>query len=154
VCKGSVPLAGHLRYTSPVATPLTDLNRKELTRRIKAARELRNVTQAQLADKFVEDGLDRSVLGKMERYDPDFPLVRSRLDSLVRHLGVPRRWFTSADTDLVVGLVPVEGMPPDQREALRTALQLLEDAARRRDQEGQPHPGASDDPGQTGERGG
>jgi transcriptional regulator with XRE-family HTH domain len=113
---------------------------------MRAARELRNVTQSALADLVVEDGLDRHELGKLERGDEKFPLVRTRLDALVRHLRVPERWFTSVDTDLIVGLVPAE-LSPEQREALRLVLELLPELGR------QPVPAPQQRPGGAGGQG-
>lgn len=130
---------------------LTELDAEQLGRRIKAARLLRNIDQAQLAEGFVADGLDRHELGKLER--GKFPLTRVRLDTLCRHLQVPERWFTSANTDLVVGLTSEAELSADQRELVVRAARLLAEAGQGNAQAAPPLREVSDGPGQSGEPG-
>jgi transcriptional regulator with XRE-family HTH domain len=78
------------------------MNPDEIGRRIAAARLLRNVSQKEMDELGAADGLGRQELSRVER--GTLPLTRVRIDTLVRNLGVPERWFIEDDTDIVVGL--------------------------------------------------
>ena len=75
---------------------------EEISRRIKAARELRGIEQTELSEQLAADGLGKSEAGRIER--GDLPLTRVRREALMRRLGVPERWFTSDSVDEIVGL--------------------------------------------------
>lgn len=90
--------------------PLNTLASDELKRRIVAARTLRNLSQAKLAELFVDDGMPREWLGDLERGDRS--LNRTLVDALIRHLRVPERWFTDPEID---NLVYHDGTPEGDR---------------------------------------
>lgn len=121
----------------------------ELARRLKAARELRGLSQTDLGELFDADGLNRSDPGQIERLK--VTLRRSHVDGFIRHLRVPERWFTADSVDEIVGL---EATPEtqlswiaEQMEALRveTSARVLEvltrlDAMQRREDPPQDQP--------------
>lgn len=77
------------------------LSNEEIARRMKAARQLRGMSQQELNDLFAEDGLEKNEAGRLER--GDLALTANRRYALVRHLRVPERWFTSESVDEIVG---------------------------------------------------
>lgn len=87
--------------------PISRLPREEIARRIKAARELRNISQIGLAALMEADGLNKHDLGQIEREKRTMQLVHQ--EALVRHLKVPERWFTSENVDEIVGYENVAG---------------------------------------------
>lgn len=95
----------------------------ELGRRIKAARELRGLDQADLVPLFVGDGLDKTLPGAIERGEVrnGKPVVmrRAALDAFCRHLQMPEWWFTDATIDLP------EHQPPPLEARLRRIEELL-----------------------------
>lgn len=82
---------------------LNDLDRTQISLRIKAARELRGLTQTDLGDLFDAQRLNKSDPGRLERKDPNVPFLRSHLDALCRMLRVPEEWFTAESVDDIVG---------------------------------------------------
>lgn len=96
----------------------------EIGHRIKAARELRGVSQEELAQQFDDDGLGSSDVGRLER--GLLALTRARRDALVRHLRVPERWFTSENVDEIVGYEEVDAIGLRRElEAIRHDLEVL-----------------------------
>lgn len=85
------------------------LSPDEISRRLKAARELRQISQKEMGELFEGDGLNKSDPGRIERMD--VAMRRSHRDAFVRHLRVPERWLTSNSLDELVGLVE----PPETR---------------------------------------
>jgi transcriptional regulator with XRE-family HTH domain len=82
---------------------LSSLDPAQISARIKAARELRGISQTQLGAFFEEDGLNKSDPGRIERMSASVPFRRAHLDALCRHLRVPERWFTEENVDAIVG---------------------------------------------------
>lgn len=82
---------------------LSAIDPAQIAARIKAARELRGMSQDQLGQRFDDDGLNKTDPGRIERMDPNVPFRRAHLDAMCRHLRVPERWFTAADVDEIVG---------------------------------------------------
>jgi hypothetical protein len=96
------------------------LSKDVLKQRIEAARILRGVSQATLQQKFEADGLDKYAAGRVERGELD--MQRVHRDAFCRHLGVPERWFSEPDVDVIVGLRLAARLTPDE---LRGELELL-----------------------------
>jgi len=82
---------------------LSAIDPAQIAARIKAARELRGMSQDELGELFDHDGLNKTDPGRIERMDARVPFRRAHLDALCRHLRVPERWFTAADVDEIVG---------------------------------------------------
>lgn len=80
---------------------LSRLPREEVSRRIKAARDLRQMHQITLAALMEEDGLNKSDLGQIERCDRQMRLGHQ--ESILRHLRLPERWLTAETVDEIVG---------------------------------------------------
>jgi transcriptional regulator with XRE-family HTH domain len=74
------------------------LSRDEMATRIKAARLLRGMSQQDLAERLVEDGLAYRVAGALERGATESRPVH--LHALSQVLGFPERWFTDPVDDL------------------------------------------------------
>ena len=85
------------------------LETEELKRRIEAARILRGLSQAELAERLHADGLGKYDLGRIER--GTMPMRRVHRDAIARHLGIPDYWLTEPDVDIVVGLRPTDRPP-------------------------------------------
>lgn len=96
------------------------LDAEELKRRLEAARVLRGLTQTQLADLLVQDGLGKHDLGRIER--GSMTMQRVHRDAIARHLKVPERWLTDPDVDVVVGLKPDVSTQTDALGLLERAL--------------------------------
>lgn len=92
----------------------------ELKRRIEAARVLRGLTQAQLAELLVQDGLGKHDLGRIER--GSMAMQRIHRDAIARHLRVPERWLTEPEVDVIVGLRPDVATQTDALGLLERAL--------------------------------
>lgn len=82
------------------------LSAEEIKRRLVALRELRGMSQRDLALKMQEDGWGLNDLGKIERGDPKIPFSRGRRRSAAEHLHVREEWFTEPDLDLLLGEPP------------------------------------------------
>lgn len=82
-----------------------------------AARTLAGFTQAQLDLAFKKDRLSK-ITGKLER--GEYELGDSYIDSMVRHLKVPREWFTEDDWRSMIRL-PGRASPA---EVLATGLAM------------------------------
>lgn len=124
------------------------LEAEELTRRIKAARLLRGIEQTELAEKLTADGLGKHDLGRIER--GDMTMQRVHRDAIARHLGVPERWLTDPDVDLIVGLRdPAAGDldPASLRGLLEQALERIDQV------DAQAVPGAKKAPADRGRKG-
>jgi hypothetical protein len=129
------------------------LSKDELKRRIEAARTLRGTTQAELQRLFEADGLDKYSAGRVER--GELVMQRVHRDAFCRHLGVPERWFSEPDVDVLVGLRPAERLT---RDVLREELELLlldfdraegrgeRESTRSSDEKRRRDPGAEGDP--------
>ena len=89
------------------------LDPDEISRRIKAARELRGVSQDELGELLESDGLGVKDVGRIER--GTMPMSRVQREAISRHLRLPERWLVSEDLDEVVG---VELTPNEIREKL------------------------------------
>jgi transcriptional regulator with XRE-family HTH domain len=74
----------------------------EVARRIRAARELRGLSQAQLGELLAADGLGSTDAGRIERNE--IPMTRVHRDALIRALRVPERWLTADNVDEIVGV--------------------------------------------------
>lgn len=96
------------------------LGKDALKQRIEAARILRGVSQTELQRRFEADGLDKYAAGRVERGEID--MQRVHRDAFCRHLGVPERWFSEPDVDVIVGLTPGRRLSPGE---LRADLELL-----------------------------
>lgn len=93
--------------------------RAELGRRIKAARELRRMSQDDLGMKARDDGLNRYDLAQIERGERTMQFAHRQ--ALVRHLRVPERWFTAEAVDEIVGYEDPD-VREDRLEAVADAL--------------------------------
>lgn len=98
------------------------MDQEEAQRRITAARILRGLEQRDLDRLGHEYGLGKQELGRTER--GTLPITRVRREVLARILGVPERWFTEDDVDVIVGLAPQRSAPLTD-EQLRQAAELL-----------------------------
>lgn len=107
--------------------PVSQLPQKEIARRIRAARELRAISQEELAKLMAADGLNKYDLGQIERCKQT--MLRVHQDALVRHLQVPEVWFTSEDVNEIVGYVPREALA-DELASIRSGLEELLDSRR------------------------
>ena len=76
------------------------LDAPELRRRIRAARELRGLEQADLDCRFAADGLKKQEASRLERGELPWTAVRAR--ALAYHLGMPLRWFTEPNIDVLL----------------------------------------------------
>lgn len=81
--------------------PVSQLPRDEIARRIKAARELRRMSQSALAGLMAQDGIGLHDLGQIERQTRQMQLVHQ--DAILRHLELPERWLTAGSVDEIVG---------------------------------------------------
>lgn len=111
--------------------PLPD---DELVRRLKAARELRGIDQNTLGLLFKEDGLGKMDPGRIER--GEMKMQRAHRDAFCRHLGLPERWLTEPDIDVIVGLRPPARLTPGDARDLMTQLLADLDRADLQDQQG------------------
>jgi transcriptional regulator with XRE-family HTH domain len=82
--------------------------------RIKAARLLRGISQAELARRLVDAGLPFRLVGALER--EELPLRSAHIHALSAALGFPQRWFTAEVDDLCP-----EELPPGGCRTLRRA---------------------------------
>ncbi len=73
------------------------MDSETLGRRIKAAMILKGITQAELGEKFSQDDLGFNDPGRIIRGERI--AGPSRIDALVRHLDMPREWFTVDDLE-------------------------------------------------------
>lgn len=103
------------------------LDPAELSRRIKAARELRGLSQVQLGDLFDGDRLNKSDPGRIERMDPEVSVRRPHLDAFARHLRVPPRWFTAETVDEIVGYRDTDA--PDLAEMVKALIDPPEESS-------------------------
>lgn len=78
------------------------LDPDEISRRIKAARELRGVSQDQLGEMLEADGLGVKDVGRIER--GTMMMSRAQRESITRHLRLPERWLLSESVDEIVGV--------------------------------------------------
>jgi hypothetical protein len=143
------------------------LARDEIARRIKAARQLRGIKQAELGLLLAQDGLGQEDVGRIER--EEMQMSRSQRDAITRHLRLPERWLTSESVDEIVGYgelreppssglisgsaATVEDLLDELKAATRTAEELLgrlgqriskrELQSRRATDRVQPHPPAA-----------
>lgn len=101
------------------------LDRPELTRRIKAARELRGVSQDELAERLAQEGLGKHDLGRLERGESSVVLTPVRRYALAHALRVPERWFTDESVDAIVAY---DGDPPSIEAHLASLTELLLEA--------------------------
>lgn len=74
------------------------LSPAETASRIKAARLVRGVSQAELAEKFVAAGLPWRLVGSLERAEQ--PLLSAHLAALTEALDLPPGWFTQTFEEL------------------------------------------------------
>lgn len=86
-----------------VVTLALVLSRTELAHRLKAARELRGISQDKLAKQLEREGLGKHDLGKLERADDKMAFTAVRRYALATALRVPESWFIEENLDLVVG---------------------------------------------------
>lgn len=77
-------------------------HKDEIARRIRAARELRGLSQDGLGKLVAADGLGIHDVGRIER--GEVTMTRVHRDALIRHLRVPERWFTAENVDEIVGV--------------------------------------------------
>lgn len=100
------------------------LGKDVLKRRVEAARILRGLSQPDLDKRFAKDGLGKTAAGRVERGELD--MQRAHRDAFCRHLGVPERWFSEPDVDVVVGLRPAELSVDEVRATLEQLLAGLD----------------------------
>lgn len=86
----------------PTALSADELaRRKEISRRVKAARELRCISQDALGRAAQADGLKRYDLAQIERGERE--MQRIHREALIRHLKIPERWITAETVDEAIG---------------------------------------------------
>ena len=126
----------------------------ELQRRLDAARTLRNLKQAELAELMHADGIGKHDLGKIERGEKR--LRRMHIDSITRHLRIPEFWLTDPDVDVVVGLrAPRRRITPaETRDELLRLLDDLDQDESQDEPETRKPPDDEDLPGAAGGGGG
>ena len=107
------------------------LGKTVLKQRVEAARTLRGISQTDLDLRFAQDGLGKAA-GRIER--GELVMQRAHRDAFCRHLGVPERWFSEPDVDIVVGLRPAKKLSP--AELLADLELLLADLDRDGDRDG------------------
>lgn len=111
----------------------------EISRRIKAARELRGINQVDLGAMFDAEGLNSSDPGRLER--GDIEMRAAHRYALMRCLRVPERWFTEPDVDAIVGWEDAETVSDavsqleNQVRLMRAEIAAVAAAALRRTEE-------------------
>lgn len=112
------------------------LDADEIARRVRAARALAGLEQAELGRLMNADGYGVTDPGRLERpHAPDKkppPLTPGRIASLAVHTGVPESWFTEPDIRRLFAVGVIAGDDPDEFAAeVNRRLEAAQSAARR-----------------------
>lgn len=101
------------------------LDADTLARRLRAARELRALDQAELEPLLEEEGYGKHDAARMERKDDDAPVLHEgRRRAFARIFNLPEAWFSAPDEELF--LPPAE----DRLGRIELHLKKLTDAVR------------------------
>lgn len=93
----------------------------EIKRRLDSARQLRGVSQTDLAPFFVEIGLGKGDVGRIER--GDLEIRRVHVDALTRYLRIPEWWLTAESADFDRYLLAARRPPTG--EEIKLAVEVL-----------------------------
>lgn len=113
------------------------LDPEEAARRVRAARHLAGLEQAELGRLMKKDGFGATDVGRLERPQdarkPPPPLSQGRITSLARHTGVPEAWFTEPDLKRLFGLnsFDLDELPDE----LKRRFEIAMEASKRQDNE-------------------